>query len=65
MTAPCPHAVVDYQYATWHKCRACGAMLQRVETVAGRSAKPDVAVPFSLLEFPARTHARGSERDEW
>lgn len=62
-TRPCPHAIADYQYATWHRCRDCGAMLRRDGVVGERTAPRDVAVPFPLLTFPAKAHARGGSGD--
>jgi hypothetical protein len=59
----CEHTITDYQYATWHKCRACGAMLQRVEAVSGRTELRDIQVPMTMLNFPARPHARGAGID--
>lgn len=62
----CPHSVVDYHYATWHKCRACGALLHRIDVANGQPVlveRSNLLQPFTLMEFPSRPHARGGGLD--
>lgn len=55
----CQHTVTDYDYFTWHRCRACGLLVQRGEGAIERKTSGDVAVPFSFLEHASRPHAGG------
>jgi len=58
LVSPCCKATADYQYATWHSCRACGRWFEppapraKVSVMALRST-------FSFDVYPARAHVSG------
>lgn len=61
----CPHAVLDYQYATWWSCRTCGVLVERVPvSTARRGTSSPVNPPMSLQVWPARAHARKPHKSE-
>jgi len=60
----CEHRVLDYQYATWYKCRDCGAMVERVDLASPfRQAVKLMQVPFPVTRHAARPHAHGHLRE--
>lgn len=55
MVSPCCAAPADYQYATWHRCRACGRGFEMdpPRLAVARSAVGDVLPHI----WPAKGHA--------